>query len=72
MGTGNMCSVTGGLIVLFRPGDSKVSGHSRIRSWVEHILGIQAQHAGSLIGGSTGVVRARTEIGLRNLPCNLD
>ncbi len=24
------------------------------------------------LGGSTGVVRARTEIGLRNLPCNLD
>lgn len=46
--------------------------HSRIRSRVEHIFGIQAQHASSLIGGSTGLVRARTEIGLRNLPCNLD
>ena len=45
---------------------------SRIRSRVEHIFGIQAQHASSLIGGSTGLVRARTEIGLRNLPCNLD
>ena len=45
---------------------------SRIRSRVEHIFGIQAQRAGSLIVRSAGIVRAKTKIGLRNLAYNLD
>ena len=45
---------------------------SRIRSRVEHIFGIQAQRAGSLIVRGVGIVRAKTKIGLRNLAYNLD
>ena len=45
---------------------------SRIRSRVEHIFGVQAQRAGSLILRSIGLVRARAKIGLRNLAYNLD
>ena len=40
---------------------------SRIRSRVEHISGIQARRADSLIVRGAGIVRARTKIGLRNL-----
>lgn len=45
---------------------------SRIRSRVEHIFGIQAMTAGSLILRTIGLVRARAKIGLRNLAYNIN
>ena len=45
---------------------------SKIRSRVEHVFGVQAQRAGSLIVRTIGIVRAKTKIGLRNLAYNLD
>jgi transposase, IS5 family len=45
---------------------------SKIRSRVEHVFGIQAQRAGSLIMRGIGLLRAGTKIGLRNLAYNLD
>lgn len=45
---------------------------SKIRSRVEHVSGIQAQRAGSLIMRGIGLIRAGTKIGLRNLAYNLD
>jgi IS5 family transposase len=52
----------------------KQGNHSRskIRSRVEHIFGVQAQRAGNLLIRTTGLVRARAKIGLRNLAYNLD
>lgn len=52
----------------------KQGNHSRskIRSRVEHIFGVQAQRAGNLLVRTTGLVRARAKIGLRNLAYNLD
>lgn len=45
---------------------------SKIRSRVEHVFGIQAQRAGTLILRSIGRIRAEAKIGLRNLAYNLD
>lgn len=45
---------------------------SRIRSRIEHVFGIQAKRAGSLLIRSVGLVRAKAKIGLRNLAYNLD
>ena len=45
---------------------------SRIRSRVEHVFGVQAQKAGTLIVRTIGIARARVKIGLRNLSYNMD
>jgi transposase, IS5 family len=45
---------------------------SRIRSRVEHIFGVQAKRAGSLIVRAIGLVRVKAKVGLRNLAYNLD
>jgi IS5 family transposase len=45
---------------------------SKVRSRVEHIFGIQAIRAGSLLICTIGLVRARAKIGLRNLAYNID
>ena len=45
---------------------------SRTRCRIEHIFGVQAQRAGSLLLRTIGIVRARCKIGLRNLAYNLD
>ena len=44
---------------------------SRIRCRVEHIFGIQAMTAGSLILRTIGLARAKAKIGLRNLAYNM-
>jgi transposase, IS5 family len=45
---------------------------SRIRSRVEHVFGVQAKRAGSLIVRAIGLIRVKTKVGLRNLAYNLD
>ncbi len=45
---------------------------SRIRSRVEHVFGVQAKRAGSLIVRAIGLVRVKARVGLRNLAYNLD
>ena len=45
---------------------------SRIRSRVEHVFGVQAMRAGSLIIRTIGLIRAKAKVGLRNLVYNLD
>lgn len=45
---------------------------SKVRSRVEHIFGVQAQRAGSLILRAIGLTRATAKIGLRNLAYNID
>jgi IS5 family transposase len=45
---------------------------SKIRSRAEHVFGVQAQRAGSLLVRTIGLVRATARIGLRNLAYNLD
>ncbi|MFC1765694.1 IS5 family transposase [Planctomycetota bacterium] len=45
---------------------------SKTRSRVEHIFGVQAQRAGTLLLRPVGIVRATTKIGLRNLAFNID
>ena len=45
---------------------------SKIRSRIEHIFGIQAQRAVTMIMRGIGIIRARTKIGLSNLAYNLD
>ena len=44
---------------------------SRIRCRIEHVFGIQAQMAGSLILRTVGKARAEVKIGLRNLAYNI-
>ena len=44
---------------------------AKIRSRVEHVFGVQAQRAGTLLLRGIGIVRARAKIGLRNLAYNL-
>ncbi|WP_217641261.1 transposase [Desulfobacula phenolica] len=44
---------------------------SRIRSRIEHIFGVQAMTAGSLIVRTIGLARAKAKIGLRNLAYNM-
>lgn len=52
----------------------KCGNHTRakVRSRVEHIFGVQAQRAGSLILRAIGLTRATAKIGLRNLAYNID
>jgi IS5 family transposase len=45
---------------------------SKIRSRIEHIFGVQAMRAGSLLIRTIGVARAKAKIGLRNLAYNID
>lgn len=45
---------------------------ARTRARIEHVFGVQAQRAGSLIVRTIGRVRAKVKIGLRNLSYNLD
>jgi len=45
---------------------------AKIRARVEHIFGVQAKRAGSLIVRTIGLWRARSKIGLRNLAYNID
>ena len=45
---------------------------AKIRSRVEHIFGVQAMRAGSLIIRTIGIIRAKAKIGLRNLAYNID
>ena len=45
---------------------------AKIRSRVEHIFGVQAKRAGSLLLRTIGLLRARCKIGLRNLAYNID
>jgi transposase, IS5 family len=45
---------------------------ARTRARVEHVFGVQAQRAGTLIVRTIGRVRAKVKIGLRNLSYNLD
>jgi len=45
---------------------------SRIRARIEHVFGVQAKRAGSLILRTIGIWRARIKIGLRNLAYNMD
>lgn len=45
---------------------------SRTRSRIEHVFGVMAMRAGTLIVRTIGAVRAKAKIGLRNLAFNLD
>jgi IS5 family transposase len=45
---------------------------AKIRCRVEHIFGVQAKRAGSLLLRTIGLVRAKCKIGLRNLAYNID
>jgi transposase, IS5 family len=45
---------------------------ARTRSRVEHVFGVMAQRAGTLILRTVGMVRATVKLGLRNLAYNLD
>jgi hypothetical protein len=42
------------------------------RSRIEHVFGVQAMVAGSLIMRCIGMIRARVKIGLRNLAYNIN
>ena len=44
---------------------------AKTRSRIEHVFGVQAKRAGSLIVRTVGIWRARAKIGLRNLAYNL-
>lgn len=45
---------------------------ARVRTRVEHVLGVQAKRADSLIVRTIGILRARVKIGLWNLAFNID
>jgi len=45
---------------------------AKIRCRVEHVFGVQAMRAGSLLIRTIGLVRAGAKIGLRNLAYNID
>ena len=45
---------------------------SKTRSRVEHVFGVQAMRAGSLLIRTIGLIRAKAKIGLRNLAYNID
>jgi len=45
---------------------------AKIRSRIEHVFGVQAMVAGSLIMRCIGIIRARIKIGLRNLAYNIN
>ncbi len=44
---------------------------SKIRSRIEHVFGVQAQRAKTLIIRTIGIIRADIKIGLRNLAYNM-
>lgn len=44
---------------------------AKTRARIEHVFGVQAQMAGSLIVRTIGIVRAKVKIGLRNLAYNM-
>lgn len=50
------------------------SNHNRakIRCRIEHIFGVQAMRAGTLLIRTIGIIRAKVKIGLRNLAYNID
>lgn len=48
------------------------STRAKTRSRIEHVFGVQAKRAGSLIVRTIGIWRARAKIGLRNLAYNID
>ena len=55
--------------------DREVQGNrtrSRIRSRVEHVFGVQAKRAGTLLVRVIGLVRVTVKVGLRNLAYNMD
>ena len=45
---------------------------AKIRSRIEHVFGVMAMMAGSLIVRTIGIIRARAKIGLRNLAYNIN
>jgi len=45
---------------------------AKVRCRIEHIFGVQAMRAGSLLIRTIGLVRAEVKIGLRNLAYNID
>jgi IS5 family transposase len=45
---------------------------AKIRSRIEHVFGVMAMMAGSLVVRTIGIIRARTKIGLRNLAYNIN
>jgi transposase, IS5 family len=45
---------------------------ARIRSRIEHVFGVMAMMAGSLVVRTVGIIRAKTKIGLRNLAYNIN
>jgi transposase, IS5 family len=45
---------------------------AKVRCRIEHIFGVQAMKAGSLLIRTIGLVRAKAKIGLRNLAFNID
>ena len=45
---------------------------TKIRSRIEHVFGVQAMVAGSLIMRCIGIIRARIKIGLCNLAYNIN
>lgn len=45
---------------------------ARVRSWGEHVFGVQVKRAGSLIVRTVGILLARVKIGLRNMAYNID
>jgi IS5 family transposase len=44
---------------------------AKIRARIEHVFGVQAQKAGTLIIRTSGIARAEIKIGLRNLAYNM-
>ena len=45
---------------------------AKIRSRIEHVFGVMAMMAGSLVVRTIGIIRARAKIGLRNLAYNIN
>ena len=45
---------------------------AKIRCRIEHVFGVMAMMAGSLIVRTIGIIRARAKIGLRNLAYNIN
>ena len=45
---------------------------AKTRARIEHVFGVQAQKAGTLLVRTIGIIRARAKIGLRNLAYNLE
>ena len=45
---------------------------AKIRCRIEHVFGVMAMMAGSLVVRTIGIIRARAKIGLRNLAYNIN